>query len=407
MDTKKIEQIFLDTAYVHTGGSEEELQVATYLQNVCKEWGLDAKLDPFAVDMSNIKKAVLLIDGKEIPCKGYFMAGSAEVEAPLYYMTGDDKMNLSLCKGKIVLMEGGVRYWLYQDLLENGAVGFITYNGDMHAPIEEMEIEQKELRSYISNGKVIPGVSTHVNYVLDIIESGATTAKIILEQDEYKGTSNNIVLDLPGETDRMITLTAHYDSTPLSQGAYDNMSGSIVLLGIAKYFAEHPHHYSLRFIWCGSEERGLLGSKAYVAAHEEDLEKMDLVVNVDMIGCTMGPLKAFCTCETDMVGYINYFGRELGCMISAAQDIYSSDSTPFADKGIPAVSFARMPAAGTGAYHSRKDTIKVVSMKRMAADTEFVTAFVDRMANAKILPVVRTMPDEMKDKIDKYLTRKR
>ena len=34
-------------------------------------------------------------------------------------------------------------------------------------------------------------------------------------------------------------------------------------------------------LWCGSEERGLLGSKAYVAAHEEDLKKTVLNINLD------------------------------------------------------------------------------------------------------------------------------
>ena len=44
------------------------------------------------------------------------------------------------------------------------------------------------------------------------------------------GDSHNVILDLPGETDEMIVLSAHYDSTPLSQGVYDNMSGSVGLL---------------------------------------------------------------------------------------------------------------------------------------------------------------------------------
>ena len=84
---------------------------------------------------------------------------------------------------------------------------------------------------------------------------------------------HNVILDLPGQVPETIVITAHYDSTHLSQGAYDNMSGCVGLLALAEKFSRQPHRYSLRFIWCGSEERGLLGSKAYVAAHMEELDR--------------------------------------------------------------------------------------------------------------------------------------
>ena len=70
--------------------------------------------------------------------------------------------------------------------------------------------------------------------------------------------------------------------------AWVSVSFVIGLLGIAKFFAAHPHSYGMRFIWCGSEERGLLGAKAYCADHEEELKKIVLNINLDMIGCIMG-----------------------------------------------------------------------------------------------------------------------
>ena len=122
---------------------------------------------------------------------------------------------------------------------------------------------------------------------VELIRRGASTAKITLKQEEYTGQSHNVVLNMPGQVDEYIAFTAHYDSTSLSQGAYDNMSGSLGILGIAEHFAAHPHRYGLRFIWCGSEERGLLGSKAY-CADEEKLKNCVLNINLDMIGCIMG-----------------------------------------------------------------------------------------------------------------------
>ena len=207
--------------------------------------------------------------------------------------------------------------------------------------------------------------------------------------------------------DETIVLTAHYDSTSLSQGAYDNMSGSVGILTVAEYFVSHPHRYGLRFIWCGSEERGLLGSKAYTNGHEEDLKKVALNINLDMVGCTMGKFISCVTAEEPLLHYINYFAMEQGFGIASKQDVYSSDSTPFADKSVPAVSFARIAPPNTATIHNSYDTAAVMSGEQMVKDIAFITAFTDRMANAVRCPVKRVIPDNMKEKLDIYLTRKR
>ena len=405
MDTNKIMKIFEDTAYVRMGGSDAELRAAQYLQSQCAQLGLEATIEEFDVDMANIQEAVLMADGVEIPCKGYLCAGSGEVEAPLYYLRGNDAYSLSLCKDKIVLVDGYLGYWAYQDLLENGAVGFVTYDGN--ANYTDRDIDQRELRSYVSKGNKIPGVNINAKDAIELIRKGVSTAKITLKQEEYVGKSRNVILDLPGEVPEHIVLTAHYDSTSLSNGAYDNMSGSVGILGVAEHFAKNPHRYGLRFIWCGSEERGLLGAKAYCADHEEELKNVVLNINLDMIGCIMGKFIACCTSEEALVQYINYMALELGFGTKAYQDVYSSDSTPFADKGIPAVSFARIAPPNTATIHNSYDTIALMKGEQMAEDIGFITAFAERMANAKRCPVARTMPDNMKDKLDIYLARKR
>ena len=231
-----------------------------------------------------------------------------------------------------MLFDGYLRYWLYQDLLENGAVGYISYDGN--ANYSDWDIDQRELRSFVSNGKKLLGVNINAKSAIEMIRSDAKNAKIKIKQEEFTGKSHNVIVDLPGEIPEYIVLTAHYDSTSLSQGAYDNMSGSVGILALAGHFSKNPHRYGLRFIWCGSEERGLLGSKAYCEAHEEELQDIVLNINLDMIGCIMGKFIACCTSEEALTHYLKYLCMELGFGISVEQDVYSSDSTPFADKGI-------------------------------------------------------------------------
>ena len=405
MNAENIMKVFSDTAYIRVGGRPEEKKAAEYLRQQVVEFGLEAALEPFDVPLGDIEEAMLLVDGVSIPCKGYMCAGSSTVEAPFYYLRTNDAWSLRQCKGKIVLIDGYLGYWIYQDLLENGAVGFVTYDG--HVNYADRDIDARELRSYVSNGKIIPGVNINVKDAVSLIEKGVKSAKIVLKQKEYMGTSQNVVLDMPGEVDEYIVFTAHYDSTPLSQGAYDNMSGSIGLLGIAEHFAKNPHRYGLRFVWCGCEERGLLGSKAYCTAHEEELSKIILNINLDMIGCIMGKFIACATAEEKLVNYIEYFAAEMGHEIKVSQDVYSSDSTPFADRGIPAISFARTSPNNTATIHNSYDTMKLMKGAQMAEDIDFLIAFTSRMANAKLCPVKREIPDNMKEKLDTYLFRKR
>ena len=406
MNKKKLASIFRQTAYVRMGGSPEELRCAEYLKEQCAELGLEAKIEGFPVQMSTIQEASLTVDGKTITCKGYSCAGTAEVEAPLYYLSSTDSYSLPLCKGKIVLLDGYLGYWMYRDILENGAVGFITYDGN--ANYRDRDIDQRELRAQVSEGvEKIPGVNINAKDAIALVNGDAKTAKIVLKQEQYEGQSHNVIVDIPGEINETIVFTAHYDSTSLSQGAYDNMSGSVGLLGIAEYFTKNPHKYSLRFVWCGSEERGLLGAKAYCRDHEEELKNVVLNINLDMIGCIMGKLIACCTSEDKLVSYLDYFALEQGRGIRAYQDVYSSDSTPFADKGIPAVSFARIAPPPTATIHNSYDTMAVMKMEHMQADIDFICAFASRMANAVRMPVARKMPDNMKDKLDIYLCRKR
>ena len=157
MNAKQIMKIFEDTAYIRMGGSAEELKTAEYIQAKVAQLGVEAGIVPFEVPMATMQEAVFEADGEAVTCKGYLCAGSGEVEAPFYYLRNTDKYSLSQCKGKIVMVDGYLGYWVYQDLLENGAVGFVTYDGN--ANYADFDIDQRELRSYVHKGNRIPGVN--------------------------------------------------------------------------------------------------------------------------------------------------------------------------------------------------------------------------------------------------------
>lgn len=404
MNAKEMMKILEDNAYVRTGGTEEELRCANYIRDYLGKMGLEAVLEPFDVEMAKIQEAELTVDGISVPCTGYFCAGNWDVEGELYYLRHTDEMSLENCRGKIVLLDTAVPYWKYQDLVAHGALGYISCNGTIYS--QDRDIDQKEQRSFVHKGNRMPAVNIHAADTIEIVRRKGKRAHIRLQQEQWAGQSHNVVLDLPGEVEEYISFTAHYDSTHLSIGPYDNMSGVVGLMYLAEKLAKEPRHFGLRFIFTGSEERGLLGAKAYCAS-EEKIKNCVMNINLDMIGCLMGRFISCVTAGERMCSYLTCLGNELGFQNDAYQGIYSSDSTPFADKNIPAVSFARLAPGTMAGYHDRYDDLSCMDGDQMEQDFEFVLAFARRMARAKHCPFPREMPEDIRKKLDNYLGIKR
>ena len=407
MNARAYRQIFRDTDFVHRSGTPEELRVAEYLKARCEELGAKARIEAFPVPMGEIEETHVYADGKEIPAKGFFCCGSGEIEGELYYMPAQDRVSVAGAKDKIVLMDtAGIGFFGYQDLMEAGAKGILFQYGDLHNG--NRDIDERDLRAHVvgEQRKVLCAM-LHVSTAVALVKNKTKHVRIVIRQREYEGESHNVVAELPGKRDEWITLSAHYDTTALSHGSYDNMTGCAGLLGVLDALKQKSLNYGLRLVFCGSEERGLLGSKAYVRDHEADLPKTALNINLDMIGTIMGKFIACVSAEEKLVHYIEYMGAELGFPVGAKNGVYSSDSTPFADKGVPALSFARL-ANGSGApIHCRFDRPDVLSMEQMEKDVAFIAEFTRRMAMSAVCPVGREMPDSVKKQLDEYLFRKR
>ena len=407
MNNRALKQIFTDTDFVHRSGTPEELRVAEYLKARCEALGVPAHLESFPVPMGEIEEAHVYADGREIPAKGFFCCGSGEVEGELYYMPAQDKVSVAGAKDKIVLMDtAGIGFFGYQDLMKAGAKGILFQYGDLHNG--NHDIDERDLRAHVvgEERKVLCAM-LHVSEAVALVKNRTKRVRIAIRQREYEGESHNVVAEIPGKNGEWITLSAHYDTTALSHGSYDNMTGCAGLLGVMDALKNKPKNYGLRFVFCGSEERGLLGSKAYVRDHEAELGGIALNINLDMIGTIMGKFLARVSAEEKLAHYIEYMGAELGFSVEAKTGVYSSDSTPFADKGVPALSFARIASAAVAPIHCRFDRPDVLSMDQLQKDIAFIAEFTRRMACAAVCPVGREIPDPVRKELDEYLFRKR
>ena len=233
---------------------------------------------------------------------------------------------------------------------------------------------------------------------------------IELDSECIDGVSQNVCAVIEGTKypDEIVSFGAHYDSVHFSTGVYDNISGSVILVELMRYFAAHKPARTVKFHWYGSEEQGLLGSKAWVKAHEDELEKHVLMINVDVAAPTLGRNIAPVLGTEKTVGYVDALMKEIGIACNVSLDIYSSDCVPFADKGVPAINLCRFGAPGANFIHDRRDNLKsgYLDEKSLGITLTQALHLAKRTVNAAVFPIERKISDEIKEKVDKYLFKK-
>ena len=393
-------------SFSRVSGSTEEFKCASILKENVEWLGGTAEIWPFEVSGYKINKATLTANGKSYEVSGVKGSKSALITAPFYYMESNLDTDKYEIKGKIVLINGVINVATYKKLLQYGAVGYISYSGDIIDTLDNSDLENKELRDVLRNKGIIPAVHMRTSTAIELVRDNPKEITLEIEQDEFKLTSHNVISEIKGYIypEEVITITAHYDSVEFSKGAYDNGAGSVLIMKLYEFFMKNPPKRTLRFIWCGSEERGLLGSKAYVnSLNEEDLGKIIFNINVDVAGTVLGTEYASIMAENALVEYVDYISKEISFPIVTRQDIYSSDSIPFSDKGIPAINLMRFGRFGAAHIHDRHDTMSFISKESLEKSYLFLEYISNKLINSNVFPVKREIPDNIKKKIDEYL----
>jgi hypothetical protein len=220
---------------------------------------------------------------------------------------------------------------------------------------------------------------------------------------------HNVIGELPGSDpsrrSEYIILGAHYDHVgygtrrnvrdqpgQVHNGADDNASGTCALLEIAQACTLLPQspRRSLLFVFFDAEEKGLLGSKHWVAHPTRPLEQLKLMVNMDMIGRLRMD-------RVEVYGWRSAPG--LRPIVSRANRAYGfdlefswmnrsdSDHAPFFWRSIPVLLFH------TGLhedYHKASDDVDKLNLEGMECIARWVFQMTYDLANADNLPCFRS-----------------
>jgi carboxypeptidase Q len=205
----------------------------------------------------------------------------------------------------------------------------------------------------------------------------------------------NTVAEIPGseKPDEVVIIGAHLDSWDLGTGATDNGTGSTAVLEAARALKKSgvKPKRTIRFVLFTGEEQGLNGSKAYVAEHKDELQKISAVLVHDSgTGkvLTVGLMGNYEARETmDRVLYPLARAKEVGLAEPTLRREDGSDHVPFDETGVPGFWCVQEVADYDKTHHSQGDTLDHVHWDDLTEGAQVLAVFAYNVAELpELLP---------------------
>jgi hypothetical protein len=232
-----------------------------------------------------------------------------------------------------------------------------------------------------------------------------------LQAESFVYPSVNVVAKVPGRDPaargEYVLFSGHQDhdgvryatsGDSIWNGADDNATVSVALLAIGRAFARAPGRRSALFVWHGAEERGLLGSRWYVAHPTVPREAIAAVLNGDMFGrnhpdsaALLGVQPPHRNSPELVAAAYAANERTARFAIDTTWDrvshpegwYFRSDHLPYARAGIPSIFFTTLLHAD---YHTPRDEPSRIDVAKLARVTRWMYATGWMVANAPQRP---------------------
>jgi hypothetical protein len=288
-----------------------------------------------------------------------------------------------------------------------------------------MYLASPELQGRGKNGRPLASTYIHQSFVqagLKPLFPNGQYFQPIPGAPDLKGErtvqGHNVAGILPGSdpllTNEVIIISAHYDHLGINKdeyfpGADDNASGVAMLLEVAKQLSQRKLARSVIFVAFDLEERGLIGSRWFLAHPPCPREAIKYFMTADMIGRSLGGL------DLPVVFIVgSERSPEVRPMLSDLQidetleyalmgvDLIGtrSDYGAFRDADIPFLFFS------TGEhpdYHTKHDTPDKIEYGKLASISEMMGELVISLANAPVVPTWTDKPQTGMEEVDLLL----
>ena len=223
--------------------------------------------------------------------------------------------------------------------------------------------------------------------------------------------ANNVVGFLDNKAPYTIVIGAHYDHLGLGHdhnslmtnpegqihnGADDNASGTAGVIELARYFSTNKitERYNFLFICFSGEELGLLGSKKWCENPDIPLNKINYMINMDMIGRLNDSTKKLVIYGVGTSPAFVPLIDSLQTSFSIKKDsagIGPSDQTSFYLKDIPVLHFFTGQHSD---YHRPSDDVEKVNIKGEAEVLAYIARLIEKTDNYPKLGFLKTRNPE-------------
>src|SRR5262245_13072789 len=211
--------------------------------------------------------------------------------------------------------------------------------------------------------------------------------------DSFTYPSVNVVARVPGRDPRLaseyVLFSAHQDhdgerypvnGDDIWNGADDNATTAVALLAIGRAMSAQPGRRSALFVWHGSEERGLMGSRWYVKHPTVPLKSIVACLNGDLIGrndptsaALLGVLPPHRNSPELVQIALDANKAVSRFVVDSSWDdpqhregwYYRSDHLPYARAGVPALFFTTLLHADYHTPFDNPDRIDIAKLARM------------------------------------------
>ena len=265
----------------------------------------------------------------------------------------------------------------YRMAESNGAKAFILMND---LPGQLVPLGGAEV---VDDG-TIPGVCISKEdgeFLRRLACRGPVEIDLHVETRVAENTSLNIVGEIEGsDPGRLIILGAHYDGWDI--GALNNAVGTCVMMEVARVLARYAGQprCNIRFVAFAAEVLGLEGSRSYVKKHNDELARIELMLNVDGGPGRPGRKSYDGAGFEGLVQYVNNVAKEINADFNATDDLgfWNADKLPFFLRGIPCTTIngPRSPYV-----HTTADTVDKIDLADMRRDAADIARLVLRVAN--------------------------
>jgi carboxypeptidase Q len=178
---------------------------------------------------------------------------------------------------------------------------------------------------------------------------------------------------------------AHFDSWDPAQGAQDDGVGVAAILEAARILKSlgiQPRR-TIRFVFFSGEEQALLGSRAYIERHRDELDGLRAAVIMDSGAQTPRGFQIHGRSDIEVAARrILAPLSSLGASGVSLEASFDMDHGPFLAAGIPVFTLWVEEGEYDTHHHAVSDTFDKVDPRQLALDTAVMAVAAYRLADA-------------------------